>query len=164
MHPGTLSAGIQNGGYRPWPSESFGPFWHRIVRNLACPCDNSSQIWARITKFAPNMHAVTLSAVIENEGHWPWPSRSVWPFLLEILLNLACPYDNSSQMWARITNFAPNMHLGILLGSIENGGHSLTLTFKVIWPFQLKKRHSTSLLYTDLAWPGVVTRPKRAVV
>ena len=59
-------------------------------------------------------------------------------------------------MWAGITNFAPNMHLGILLGSIENGGHSSTLTFKVIWPFQL--------LYTDLAWPGVVTRPKRAVV
>ena len=36
--------------------------------NLACPCDNSSQIWTRITKFAPNIHARILSAGIENGG------------------------------------------------------------------------------------------------
>ena len=43
---------------------------------LLCPHNNSSQIWARITKFAPNLHRETLSAGIENGGHWRWPSRS----------------------------------------------------------------------------------------
>ena len=40
---------------------------------------------------------------------------------------------------------------------------ALTLTFKVIWPFRLKKRHSTSLFYTDLGWARGATRPKRAL-
>ena len=101
-----------------------------------------------ITKFAPKMHPGILSAGIENGGHWPWPSKSFWPFWLRILVNSACPCDNSSQILARITKFAPNMHLEIILGSNEIGG-SLTLTFKVIWPFRLKKRHSPSLLHTD---------------
>ena len=50
MHPGILSAGIENGGHWPWPSKSFWPFWLRILGNLAC---------------------------IENGGQWPWPSRSL---------------------------------------------------------------------------------------
>ena len=41
---------------------------------------------------------------------------------------------------------------------------ALTLTFKVIWPFQLKKRHSMLFLYTDLVWPMGATRPKHALV
>ena len=78
MHPGILSAGIENGGHWPWPSRSFWPFWLRILGNLACPHHNSSQIWAWITKFATNMHPGILSAGIENRGHWLWPSRSFW--------------------------------------------------------------------------------------
>ena len=123
MHPGILSAGIENRGHWPWPSRPFGPFWLKILGNLVCSCDNSSQICARITKFATNMHPGILSAGIENGGHWPWPSVSFWPFSLRILGNLACPHDNSSQIWARITKFAPNMHPGILSAGIENGGH-----------------------------------------
>ena len=34
----------------------------------------------------------------------------------------------------------------------------------LIWPFRLKKRHSTSLMYTDLCRSSYVTRPKRAVI
>ena len=37
--------------------------------NVACLCDNSSHIWARITKFAVNMHSGILSVGIENGGH-----------------------------------------------------------------------------------------------
>ena len=48
------------------------PFWPRILRNLACLCFDSSQIWARITKFAPNMQSGILSAVIECGAYWPW--------------------------------------------------------------------------------------------
>ena len=82
MHPGILSAGIENGGHWLRPSRSFWPFWLIILGNLACQCDNSSHIWATITKFAQNMHSGILSADIENGGHWPWPLRSFWPFWL----------------------------------------------------------------------------------
>ena len=85
MHPGILSAGIENGGHWPWPWRSFWPFWLRILGNLACPHSNSSQIWVWITKFAPNMHPLILLAGITNGGHWPWPSRSFRPFWLWIL-------------------------------------------------------------------------------
>ena len=37
-----------------------------------------------------------LTAGIENGMHWPWPSRSFWPFWLRILGNLACLCDNLS--------------------------------------------------------------------
>ena len=47
-------------------------------RNSACLHDNSSRIWAGITKFAPYMHPRILWDCIENGGHWPWPTRSFW--------------------------------------------------------------------------------------
>ena len=93
-----------------------------------CPHDNSSQIQAGITKFAPNMHLGILLSGIENRGHGPWHSRSFWPFWLRSLGNSTCPDDKSSQISARITKFAPNMHPGILLAGIEN---------KVHWPWPL---------------------------
>ena len=123
MHPGILSAGIENRGHWPWPSRLFWPFLLRILGNSACPRHNSSQIWARITKFALNTHPGILSAGIENWGHWMWHSRSFWPFRLRILGNSACPRHNSSQIWARITKFALNTHHGILSAGIENWGH-----------------------------------------
>ena len=49
--------------------------------------------------------------------------KVILPFCLRILGNLACLLDNSSQIWARITKFAPNMHLGILSAGVEYGGH-----------------------------------------
>ena len=66
--------------------------WIRFQGNLA-----------RTTKFELKMNPVIFAAGIENEGHWAWPSGS-------------------------------------------------------LWPFRIKKRHSTSLSYTDLG------RPKRALV
>ena len=119
-----------------------------------------TELWARITKFAPNMHPGILSAGIEKGGHWPWPSRSFWPFWLRILGNLSCLHDNGFKLES------PNLHQICILGFsqlvLKMG--SLTLTFKV-WPsFRLKKLHSTLLLYTDLGQPRGTTRPKRALV
>ena len=88
---------------------------------LSCPHDNSSQIWARITKLEPNMHHGILSAGIENGGRRPWPSMTFWPFWLRILGNLACLHHNSSQISAGITKFASNTRLGILTAGIEKG-------------------------------------------
>ena len=94
MHPGMLSAGIENGGHWPWTSRSFWPFWLRIIGNSACPCHDSSYIWTTITQFAPNMHSGIISAGIESGGNWPWPSRLFWPFWLRILVISACPHNN----------------------------------------------------------------------
>ena len=123
MHPEILLAGIEYGCHWSWPSRSFWPFWLWILGKSACPRDNLSQIWDRITKFTLNIHPGILSAGIENGGHWPWSSRSFWPFWLKILGNSACPRDNSSHIWARITKFTSNMHTGTLSAGIENGGH-----------------------------------------
>ena len=41
---------------------------------------------------------------------------------------------------------------------------ALTLTFKVIWPLRLTKRHSMSLLYTDLDQSQGATCPECALV
>ena len=161
MHHGTLLVGIENGGHWPWPSRSFWPFWLRIVGNLACPRDNSSQIWTGITKFTPNMHPGIFSAGIDNGGHWPWPSRSFWPFWLTIIGNLAWPCNNMLWIWDKVTKFAPNIHPGIFSAVTENGGH---------WPWPSRSfghftsRNSTPLSYTDLGRPRGVTRPKRALV
>ena len=98
-------------------------FCLRILGILACPHNNSSQVWARFNKFAPNIHPGMLLAGIENGGHWSWPSRSFWPFWLRIAGNWACPRDKTSQIWDRITKLAVNMHPRILSIGIENEGH-----------------------------------------
>ena len=109
--------------------------------NFTFPHDNSSQVWAGITKFAPNMHPWILSVGIEMEvidfdlwghlfspfwlrilGNLAFPhnnssqrsSRSFWPFCHRILRNSACPRDNLSQIWTRINKFVPNMHPRII--------------------------------------------------
>ena len=51
------------------------------------------------------------------------PSSLIWPFWLRLLGNSACPCDNLQWISARISKFAPNIHLGILVTSIENGCH-----------------------------------------
>ena len=132
MGPGILSAGIENGGHWRWPSRSFLPFWIRILGNSACPCNYPSQIWARITKFAPNMLPGILSTGIENGGHWPWPLRSLWPFWLRILENSAGQQDNSSQIGARITKICTKHASWDTFGWYWKW-RSLNLTFKIIF-------------------------------
>ena len=112
MHPGILSAGIEKRSHWPCTSWSFWPFWLSILGNSGCPWNNSSKIWGGITKFAPNMQLEILLSGIENKGHWPWPSRSFWPFWLRILGNLACPQNNSSQIWVE----SPNLHQTWIIG------------------------------------------------
>ena len=47
----------------------FGHFDSELWEMWLVLCDNSSHIWARITKFAVNMHSGILSVGIENWGH-----------------------------------------------------------------------------------------------
>ena len=80
-------------------------------------------------------------------------------FDTEFLRNLTCPRYNFQWISVRITKFAswdfPSWYWK---------WEALTLTFMVIWPFRLTRRHSTSPLYTDLGWPRGATCPKHALV
>ena len=58
-----------------------------------------------------------LLAGIETGGHWPWPSRSFWPFWLRILANLACPSISCGGFELE----SPNLH------QIRNLGYSQLL-------------------------------------
>ena len=42
-------------------------------------------------------HGIFLSGV-EYRGHWPWTSRSFWPFRLRIVGNLACSHNNRFEL------------------------------------------------------------------
>ena len=81
-----------------------------------------SQIWAGITKFAPNMHhGDTLG------WYRKWRSLTLtFKVILAILIQNSRKFGLSRTfewIWARITKFAPNMHLWIISAGIENGRH-----------------------------------------
>ena len=126
IHHGTLSVSIEQRGHWPRPSRSFWSFGLRILGNSTCLCDNWSQIWAKITKFVPNMEYFL--SVLKINIIFLDLQRSLWLFLLLIPGNLTCPRDYLKWIWAGITKFAPNMHLGILSAGIENDGHGSWLS------------------------------------
>ena len=50
-----------------------------LCQSLACPCDNSGPVQARIAKFWPKMQKTLVKVPIAFGGNWPWwpwPSRS----------------------------------------------------------------------------------------
>ena len=63
----------------------------------------------------PNFHQHASS---DTQGwYWNWESWNHtlrWPFWFRILAYSACPLDNWTHYWHRITKFAPSMHLVIM--------------------------------------------------
>ena len=100
----------------------------------ASPHVNSSQIWARITKFALNIHPGILSVGTENGDHWPLLSRSFWLFWLIMLILEMAVIDLDLQ--------------GLLVSSTQE------MAFNI----------STSLLYKDLGQPMGVQHPKHTLI
>ena len=78
-----LSFCINKDGHWQWPARSFLLFWLRILTHSVFQCNNSSQIWATIAKFARNFHPGILPTGIENGSHWLWPSKSFGHFASE---------------------------------------------------------------------------------
>ena len=64
-----------------------------------------------IVSWPNHKHRRIFSPSIGKGGHWPWPSRSFWPFWPRMFV-IRLEYG-----------FEPNMHFGILSDGIENGGH-----------------------------------------
>ena len=58
----------------------------KFILAILWPCNNLKCIWARINKFAPNMHLGIISADIEIGCHW-LTSMVLWPFRLRIPRN-----------------------------------------------------------------------------
>ena len=52
-----------------------------VRQSWACLHDNSSQVWARITKFGPKMQNILLKVPIVLGTDWAWPSRSNFTLL-----------------------------------------------------------------------------------
>ena len=72
----------------------------------------------RLELESPNLYQTCILGylwlVLKMEVIDLWSSRSFWPFWLRIVGNSVCTHNNLSQIWARITKCAPNMHSGIL--------------------------------------------------
>ena len=47
-----------------------------VCQSLACLCNNSGPVQARITKFGPKMQNTLVKVSIVLWTDWPWPSRS----------------------------------------------------------------------------------------
>ena len=105
----------------------------RCLRLSICPSFPKLYL---ITDLSWDHQICTKHASLNTLGwYWKWSSltltfKVILTFGLRILGNMACPHDNSSQIWARITKLAPNMHPGKLGWYWK--WRSLTLTFKVI--------------------------------
>ena len=107
------------------------------VRSSVCKLYVALTITRHIFDFeSPNLHrAFILSAGIENEGHWSWPSMSFWQFWLRILGNSACAQLITYLGWDH--QICTKHSSCDALGWYWKRG-PLTLTFKVIWLFWLR--------------------------
>ena len=92
------------GGDWPWPSRSnltsksqFTPFW-------ACPCDNSSPLQARITKFEPELQNTLVKIPIVLGVDWAWLVKFNYfkkSCLFASLLHLLNIYETCKNVWKR---------------------------------------------------------------
>ena len=88
-----------------------------LVRTITCH---------RLEFESPNLHQTCIMRYFQlvlKIGLLTLNRKGILALLTQNVGNLACPSGNSSQIWAWITQFAPNMHPGILLAGIENGVH-----------------------------------------
>ena len=92
-----------------------------VYQSLACPHDNSSAGQARITKFGSEIQNTLVKMPIVFGGDRPWPSRSNLTWKSNFTSFWACPHDNFSPVWGRITKFGPEMHLSTVKKPIVLG-------------------------------------------
>ena len=106
-------------GYCRCPCPSARP----SVRHQVCPCDNSSPVQARITKFGSKMQNTLVKVPIVLGGNQPWPSRSNLSSKSKFTPFWASPHNNSSPIQARITKFGPEVQNTLVKIPIVLGGN-----------------------------------------
>ena len=92
-----------------------------VCQSRVCPCDNSSPVQARITKFGAQMQNTLVKVPIVLWGDRPWSSRSNLTWKSNFTSFWACPDDNMSSVQARVTKFGPKMHLSTVKIPIDLG-------------------------------------------
>ena len=65
-----------------------------VRQSWACLCDNSSQVWARITTFGPKIQNILLKVPIVFGTDWAWLSRSNFTLLKNsVYLHRFCIFE-----------------------------------------------------------------------
>ena len=125
-----------------FPVFTRGQFWLRVLsllasvsvsvcvclsvcQSLACPCDNSGLVQARITKFGPPMQKTLVKVSIVLWTDRSWPSRSNLTWTSKFTPFWACLHHNSPPIQARITTFGPEVHNTLVKIPIVFGGNRL---------------------------------------
>ena len=111
---------------------TWGQFWppgivvapvRPSVHHQVCPCDNSSPVQAKITKFGPKMQNTLVKVPIILGGNQPWPSRSNLRSKSKFTPFWACPHHKASPIQARITKFGPEVQITLVKIPIVLGGN-----------------------------------------
>ena len=92
-----------------------------VCQSLACPCDNSGPVQARIAKFGPKMQKTLVKVPIVLGGNWPWPSRSNLTSKSEFTPFWACPDNYSPPILVRISKFGQQMHFSTIKIPLNSG-------------------------------------------
>ena len=92
-----------------------------VRQSSACPCNNSSTVQARITKFGPEMEKTLVKIPIILWDDWPWTSRSNRTQKSKFTPFWACPCEKSPPIEVSISKFGPKMHLSTVKVPIDLG-------------------------------------------
>ena len=105
-----------------------------VCQSRVCPCDNSSPVQARITKFGAQMQNTLVKVPIVLWGDRPWPSRSNLTWKSNFTSFWACSDDNLSSVQARVTKFGPEIHLSTVKTHVDFGldKHSASISFLIV--------------------------------
>ena len=92
-----------------------------VCQSLACPCDNSGPVEARIAKFWPKMQKTLVKVPIVLRGNWPWPSRSNLTSNSKWTPFWACPNHYSQPILVRISKYGQQMHFSTVKIPVNSG-------------------------------------------
>ena len=115
-----------------------------VRQALACPRDNSRTVWARMTKFGPNMQNTLFKVPRILWSDRPWSSRSYLTWKSKFTPFWAYPHHNSSSIQARITKFWPGVQNNLVKIIVVLGGN---------WPWlsrsNLTQKSNVQVLFTS---------------
>ena len=121
IHLGDLSRHMEFDVDWHWSSRSISLKFHKNDIIWLCPDDNSSTIWARITKVASKINLDDLWFDFEYDVDWPWPSRLFFTKNDLQILKIRFVKPITPRIEARTTTFAPNISVADLYIVLEWG-------------------------------------------
>ena len=90
-----------------------------VRQSWACPCDNSSTVQARITKFGSEMLKTLIKIPIVLWGDWRWSSGSNWTWKSKFTPFLACEFVRAISQYQIKWGF-PNLDQKCILALLRS--------------------------------------------